>query len=62
MGWSLYILERGNLWELFVRHVLQHIFHPAVQDFTQGVQRLGGNGFPVLHAVDGVGIHALLID
>lgn len=45
-----------------VGNILQDILHPAVQDFAQGIEGGSGNGFPVLHAVDGVGCYALLKD
>lgn len=45
-----------------VGDVFQNVLHPAVQDFTQGVQRGGGHGLAVLHAVEGVGGDPLLKD
>ena len=45
-----------------VGDVFQDVLHSAVQNLAQGVQGLGGNGFSVSHAVDGVGVHALLVD
>lgn len=62
MGWSLSRMERENLWGLFIRHVLQHVLHPAVQDFAQGVQGGCGNRLSMLHAVECIGGHALLVD
>lgn len=47
---------------LLIGYIFQNILHPAVQNLAQRVQRGGGDGFPVLHAVDGVGIHPLLED
>lgn len=47
---------------VLVGDVFQDILHPAVQDLAQGVQCGGGDGLAVLHAVDGVGVHALLVD
>ena len=52
----------GEFGTLVVRNVFQDVLHPAVQDLAQGVQGLGGDGLAVLHAVNGVGIHPLLID
>ena len=42
------------VWDIF-----QDVLHPAVQNLAQGVQRGGGNGPAVFHAVECVGGHPL---
>ncbi len=61
LGVRLFCLNR-LLWLCRVRDINQNIFHPAVQNFTQGIQRFGGNRLSVLHAVKRMGLHALFID
>ena len=45
-----------------VRDIFKNVADGAIQNLTEGVQGLGGDGLPVLHAVDRVGVHPLLID
>lgn len=46
----------------FIGDIFQNVLYPAVQNLAQGVQGRGGDGLAVLHAVEGVGGHALLED
>ena len=44
----------------FIGDVLQDIFHPALEDFAQGIQGGGRDGLAVLHAVQRVGCDPFL--
>ena len=55
-------MPESAIFSFFIGHIFQNILHPAVQDLAERIQRGGRHGLSVLHAVDEIGVHALLVN